>query len=578
LSAAISRSSPAPPDPFLIAADLFDPPADPDRELAERCARSLSFFIREAWPILEPATPFVHGWHVDVVCEHLEAVRAGELLRLIVNIPPRAMKSITAAVCWPAWEWLTAPHIRWLFASYAASLSTRDSLKCRRLIESRGGRADGTLFQRIGYQGVLGLLSDDPWALTGDQNAKTRYDNTSTGFRLATSVGGSATGEGGDRVVVDDPVNPEQARSDAERNAANTWWDETMTTRFNNARAAAVIVMQRLHEEDLTGHLVEKGGWHHLCLPAEYEPSHPFVCPENFTLPEWSYPIQNSDGMVETVTVPGGRVLPGDRRTKAGELLEPVRLGRARLDELLRELRAYGYAGQMQQRPSPAEGGLFKRADLRDWSLQQVGPAMYAVLNTDDGTRRYDYGLCTRFKTVDVAGSSKETADYTVIGLWAVTPHKDLLLERIERQHFDELDVPGFIKRSIQRDGGVVPYIERLGFGSGYIKRLRGEGYAIGKLEADTDKITRSLPAVTICEAHQLFLLNGPDSLGVRGDWRGPYEEELAVFPNGAHDDQVDVTSYAARKMSELASVRGGKRGERPTARPVTAGVMGARM
>ena len=127
-----------------------------DEIVAEQCRRRLSRFVREAWPIVEPATPFVHGWHLDVVAEHLEAVSAGELPRLIVNVPPRTMKSLTCGVFWPAWEWLGAPHIRWLFASYAADLSTRDSVKCRRLIESRGGRSDGTLFERVGYQGEIG--------------------------------------------------------------------------------------------------------------------------------------------------------------------------------------------------------------------------------------------------------------------------------------------------------------------------------------------------------------------------------------------------------------------------------------
>lgn len=541
-----------------------------DEIKAEQCSRHLSTFIREAWPILEPATPYVYGWHIDVVCEHLEAVRAGELLRLIINIPPRSMKSITTAVCWPAWEWLTEAHRRWLFVSYAADLSTRDSVKCRRLIESQGGREDGTLFQRIGYQGVLRLLSDDPWALTGDQNAKTRYDTTDTGFRLATSVTGMATGEGGDRLVIDDPLNPEQARSDVERAKVNTWWNETMTTRFNNAHAAAVIVMQRLHEKDLTGHLLEKGGWHHLCLPAEYEPKHPFVCPESFVLPERSYPVQADDGTVESVTLPGGRVLPGDRRTEPGELLEPVRLGRARLDELLRELLAYGYAGQMQQRPAPAEGGMFKRGDFRDWWFEEAGGAVYATLNTDDGLLRYDYGQCTRFKTVDVAGSEKQSADYTVIGLWAITPGAHLLLEHVERQQFDELDVPGFIARSINAHPGVVPYIERLGFGSGYIKQLLADGYVVGKLEPDKDKVTRAIPAVVLCQQHRLFLVRRQDA-----PWRDVFEAELLVFPNGRNDDQCDVTAYAARMLTQLYAGDGKKeRLDAPRPAPLTAGLM----
>lgn len=540
-----------------------------DELKAERCSRSLSTFVQEAWPILEPATPFVYGWHIDVVCEHLEAVSAGELPRLIINIPPRMLKSLLAAVCWPAWEWLRAPHIRWLFASYAQDFAWRDSVKTRRLIKSAGGAEEGTIFQRLGYQGILSLLHDEPWQLTADQDAKSRFENTATGFRMATSRRGQATGEGGNRIVVDDPINASEARSEVEREGANLWWDETMTTRFNNATSTATIIMQRLHQRDLTGHLVEKGGWHHLCLPGTYEPSHPFVYPAKVTLPERMYLVQGPDRSIATVTVPGGRVLPGDPRTREGELLEPVRLGEERLEELRRGLGSYGFAGQIQQRPAPAEGGLFKRADFREWWLQEAGGAVFAVLNTDDGIRRYDYGLCTRFKTSDVAGSSRETADWTVIALWAITPDKHLLLEKIERQRFDELNVPGFFRRSIATDPGVVPYIERFGFGSGYIKTLISEGYTISSLRADRDKVTRALPAVALLEQHRLFFLRG-------APWRDEYDEELAVFDNGEHDDQVDVTSYAARKMIELAG--SGDRPQRSDGglqKPLTAGVRG---
>lgn len=548
-----------------------------DELRAERCRRRLSVFVRDAWPILEPATPFVHGWHVDCVCEHLEAVTAGELPRLIINIPPRMMKSLLAAVCWPAWEWLSRPATRWMFASYAADLAWRDSRKTRLLIKSRGGRHDGTVFQRLGYQGVVGLLAgdDEPWSLARDQDTKGRFENTEMGFRVATSVDGQATGEGGDRIVVDDAVNAREARSEAARVNANLWWDETMTTRFNQANATATIIMQRLHEEDLTGHLLQQDvEWHHLCLPGEYEPSHPFVYPERVVLPERSYNVQAEDGGVEKFVVPAGRELPGDPRTRAGELLEPVRLGPEKLRELLAGLMAYGYAGQIQQRPAPAEGGMFKRGDMRTWWLEDRGFATFAVLNTDDGLKRYDFGRCTRFATIDVAGSAKETADYTVIAVWAITPDGHLLLVDLHRQHFDELDVPGFIRRTMELHPGVIPYVERLGFGSGYIKQLQRQRFAIGKLEADRDKVTRALPAVVLLEAHLLFFPRKQDA-----EWLGEYIEELATFPLGAHDDQVDVTAYAARKMLELAQ---GKRdpdpNRRPTAhRPQTAGLRARR-
>src|SRR5947208_5796518 len=158
---------------------------DIDREFARR---SLREFIRHAWSVVEPATEFVPGWHLDAICDHLEAVTKGTLRNLLINIPPRHMKSLAVSVFWPCWEWIRWPERRWLFSSYSERLSIRDSVRCRRLILSPW------------YQSFFG----DRFQLTGDQNEKDRFDNDHSGSRIATSVGGSNTGEGGDRVVCDD--------------------------------------------------------------------------------------------------------------------------------------------------------------------------------------------------------------------------------------------------------------------------------------------------------------------------------------------------------------------------------------
>ena len=187
-----------------------------DEIAAERLYGSLRLFVEDAWPVLEPGTPFRLNWHIDAICEHLDAITAGELTRLIINIPPRHMKSLAVAVFWPCWEWLKRPESRFLFASYAQILSTRDSLKCRRLIQQRGvddprvPASERTLIERIGYRGLVELIAamkdEKPWELAGDQKTKQRFENTRTGYRIATSVEGTATGEGGDRVVCDDPT------------------------------------------------------------------------------------------------------------------------------------------------------------------------------------------------------------------------------------------------------------------------------------------------------------------------------------------------------------------------------------
>lgn len=521
------------PSPFAVAANHFDPPDDPDRELAEACAASLPLFIREAWPILEPATPFVRGWHVDVVAEHLEAVTAGEIKRLIVNVPPRTMKSLTSGVFWPAWEWLLHPYRRWLFASYASQLSQRDSMKMRRLIKSKGGKEDGTLFERIGYQGVLALLSPDPWELAKDQDAKTKYETTATGFRLATSVGAMATGEGGDRIVVDDALSAEQARSDAERETANNWWSGTMSSRFNNDDAAAVIVQQRLHEEDLTGYLLERGDWHHLCLPAEYEPKHPFVYPDSFELES-------------------GWVLAGDPRTEEGELLEPVRLGREKLDELLKEQGSYGYAGQFQQRPAPAEGGMFKKHWWKRWREDMLPPRFDRVIASWD----------MRF-----SDSQKESSSYVVGQVWGVKGADRYLLGQV-RARLGFSDTIKAVKAMDRWKLCSAKLVEDKANGPAVIDTLKHKIPGLIPVTPEGGKEVRAAAAEPIVEAGNVYLPDAefiPAPLGYEQTRVDDFTHEHAVFPNGAHDDQVDGMSQAMAYLSggAVSAPMVGKRGSR---------------
>ena len=307
----------------------------------EFATRSLRQFVRQAWAGVEPSTPFVPGWHIDAIVEHLEAVTRGQIRNLLINVPPRHMKSLLVSVFWPAWEWTRWPERRWLYSSYGAQLSIRDSVQCRRLIESPW------------YQARWG----DRFALTSDQNTKGRFDNDRSGYRLSTSVGGAVTGEGGDRIVCDDPNNVNEVESDSVRKATNDWFDVVMSTRVNDPKTAGkVVVMQRCHQQDLSGHLLEQGDWEHLCLPAEYE----------------GPPCVTSIGW-------------GDPRLEHGELLWPERFGAQEIESLKRSLGSYAAAGQLQQRPSPAGGGLLKRHWFRFWQLPEANLPPVTV-RLPDGT------------------------------------------------------------------------------------------------------------------------------------------------------------------------------------------------
>lgn len=479
---------------------------------AEALAEDLGGFIEQAWPLVEPATPFISNWHIRAIAEHLEAVSRGEIRRLIINIPPRHMKSLAVSVFWPTWLWTTRPEIRWLFASYAQKLSIRDSLKCRRLIDSRW------------YQDRW----SDVFQLTGDQNEKTRFENDRTGYRIATSVGGTATGEGGDIIVIDDPHKADEAESDVMREAVLDWHDGTMSTRLNDPRVGAeVIIMQRVHEADLAGHLLARGGWEHLCLPAEYEPTHPFVWPD-------------------------------DPRTHPGELLWPDRVGQPELDELKETLGSYRAAGQLQQRPAPLEGGILKRSW---WQY-------YGAVD--------DLRLDGVMQSWDTAWKDKQTSDYTVGQVWGWKGANRYLLAQV-RERMDEPTV----KREIRSLSAWVAetfqgfdihpvVVESANVGPDIVADLRRSLPGIQARQVRGDKTQRAHAVAPQLEAGQVFL-PGYDEHSAPA-FAQDLVTECASFPNAAYDDQVDAMTQA---LIYLRDRRGGERSEepRPERRQMTAGL-----
>ncbi len=523
---------------------------DTDRELALKCSRDLRVFIREAWPLLEPARPFVANWHIDCVAEHLMAVSAGEIPRLIVNVPPGSTKSMSVAVCWPAWEWMLRPELRWIAASYAQDFAQRDSLRMRRLVESRGGAHDGGLFQRRGYQGVLGLLGQG-WGLEPDQNAKNLYATTASGMRMATSVGGIATGAHADRVIVDDPLNAVQARSPTHRAAANLWWDETMTTRMSDANSAAVIVMQRLAEEDLTGHLLGQGGWHHLCLPAEYVPNHQFTYPAKATLPS-------------------GRVIDGDPRTEPGELLEPVRISAAVLEQRRSSMGSFAFHGQYQQQPSPEGGGMFKR----DWWPEGWIDGFHIYL---------EHGWDRVIQSWDMAFKDTKGSDYVVGQLWGFHGADCYLLAQI-RARLDFAATLHAVRAltTFQPFGpmATAKLVEDKANGTAVISALRRELTGLIAIEPQGGKMVRASAVSPRVEAGNVILPAAdtiPCPAGYVPTTVADFLHELASFPAGSHDDQVDALSQALTWANPQARSRVAETPGEARPETIMAGVMDLR-
>jgi len=287
--------------------------------------RDLMSFTRQSFDIIEPGQEFCDNWHLHVIAEHLMAVTTGDIRNLVINIPPGCMKSILTSVAWPAWEWSSNPSIRTLSASYGGDLAIRDASKTRDIIISE--------WYRDRWPEVL---------IKAGEDQKTKYALTGGGWRMATSVGGRATGEHPDRKIVDDPHNARQAESDAERESALTWFDRTLSTRGQSRGASTVVVMQRLHEKDVTGHIIaDLTGYTHICIPMEF------------------------DG-VSRKTFLGVY----DPRKKKGDLLWPEMFNDASVTELKQLLGSYGTSGQLQQDPVPSAGGLLKVQHFQMWRDQ----------------------------------------------------------------------------------------------------------------------------------------------------------------------------------------------------------------
>jgi predicted phage terminase large subunit-like protein len=286
-----------------------------DQEICSVLRENLTAFTEKVFTHVDPGAEYLPNWHINLIAEYLKACQNGDIKRLIINIPPRHLKSISVAVAFPAWLLGQNPTEQIMCASYSQELSFKHSMDCRLVVESDW------------YQ----LLFPNT-KIVSDQNTQRKFVTTQRGFRIATSVGGTATGEGGNFLIVDDPISSQQADSTVMRENANIWFDRTYSSRLNDKKKGCIIViMQRFHEEDLTGHLLKKGGWEHLCIPL----------------------IAEEDSLVEKGGVRKFR--------KTGEILHPERMDEAAIAQVKAETGAYAFAGQYQQRPSPEGGGMFRK-------------------------------------------------------------------------------------------------------------------------------------------------------------------------------------------------------------------------
>lgn len=287
---------------------------------------SLYEFVQQAWSHVEPSVPFIRAWHLEWICEHLEAISTGRLdSDLLINIPFGCCKSLSVGLFWPCWEWTFRPATRWLFASYNRSRSIELSKTRRDLLKSQW------------YQSQWGHRVQ----LDREASSKSRFRNTRKGQMFATGIGG-ALGEHPDRIVVDDPSDADSIHSAVQREQVTSWWDNAIIGRGVLRGARKVVIMQRLHEQDLSGHILKQGGFTHICLPWEFEPG-------------------------RMVSTPLGAI---DRRTRPGELLWEA--ARHAIERVRRTMSPHVQAGQLQQRPSSPEGEFFKRTWFGDRFIERT--------------------------------------------------------------------------------------------------------------------------------------------------------------------------------------------------------------
>ena len=478
--------------------------------------RSFAKFFEGAWPAFDPS-PFASGLPIYAVAEHLEAVAHGEIKRLIINIPPRMSKSSLTSVAFPAWVWAqpdmtptSGPGVRFLHASYSHQLSMRDSVACRRLLESPW------------YQFLWG----DRFRLTTDQNTKTRFDNNMNGSRLCTSVGSTLTGEGGNIIIVDDPNAAQEAFSEATIQTTIDWWDTALSTRLNDARNGAfIVIQQRLAENDLTGHILSKdiGEWTHLMLPMRYEPERSFM-----TSIGWQ-----------------------DWREEEGELLWPERFGEDEVRQLEATLGPYGAAGQLQQRPEVKGGGIIKREWWQLWDHEVFPPLDYVVASLDtayttkqenDQSALTIWGVFSqepvaRAANTDVGGFVDRVYDFP-------TPKVILLHAWADRLELH--DLVHKVAHSCKRFKVDKLLIENKAAGISVSQELRrlymNEDFAVQLMDTGSqDKMARLYSVQHLFSEEMVY---APDR-----SWADLVITQCAAFPKAKHDDIVDTVSQGLRYL-----------------------------
>jgi predicted phage terminase large subunit-like protein len=452
---------------------IFSPQAE--REVVdELMRRDLTAFVRRSFETVVPGETLRLNWHIHAMTYTLEQVRQGKIKRLIITIPPRHLKSITTSVAFPAFLLGHDPSAKVVCVSYSTDLAIKHARDCKAVMTSHWYRR---LF---------------PGMCISEKNTELETVTTQRGYRLATSPGATLTGLGGNYIILDDPMNPKQAMSKAQRSSVIQWFGNTLLTRLNDkSHDVIIVVMQRLHVDDLVGVLLEQGGWHHLDLPA----------------------IADAP---QKVAIGRGKFY----RRKVGDILHPALEPAPILAEIKARMGTMDFSAQYLQRPIPAEGNLIKREWIKLYrALPEKKPGDYTVISWD-----------TALKPTEIS-------DYSVGTVWQVQGDNCYLIDLV-RGRFDFTELKRAVMRLKAQWSDAHILIEDKGSGTSLIQELRREQVNTIPITPDVDKVTRLYATQPRFESGSVLFPEGVP-------WLDGLIGELLGFPEGRHDDQVDSISQA---------------------------------
>lgn len=434
----------------------------------------LHTFVKKSFSSQHPGDKLSDNWHLKAITHHLELCQRGKIKRLLITLPPRSLKSHIASVSFPAFLLGQDPSHKIVCASYSGQLTEFFSNQCR------------SLMMEPWYKTVFPTTVISPM-----KNTASEFDTTMHGHRIATSPGGTLTGRGGDFIIIDDINKASDYQSSVSRENANLWFDNTLQSRLNSIKDGCIIVVQqRIHTEDLAGHILKKGGWVHLNLPA--------IAQEN------------------------QKILIGDNEYihfAKEDLLHEDRLSRATLEQQRKNIGNYIFSAQYLQAPVPEKGNIIPVESFRSFNNPPTPQQGDLIVHS-----------------WDIASGQGDNNDYSVGTIWRYRYNQFYLLDVVRRK-ITYSDLLAEIHHQAIESGANFVLIEKAGVGIALIDELqRYCKLNIIPIVPFKDKVTRMIPGTADIEA-------GKVALPAEALWRAKFERECAEFPYSKHDDQVDSLS-----------------------------------